>query len=146
MLKEYFGREKLTLALYFGRLNWVEYGVFSPSALPNDKLQVAAAAAAVQALTARVWGGNTKGVLAPKYLILLIKYIHTYIYSRCCLRRRYSRDSGCRSARVRVTPSQGQQVPQHTQREAKRKVEALSGHSANILAGLLRAALDTVSR
>lgn len=69
----------MTLALYFGRLNWVEYGVFSPSALPNDKLQVAAAAA-VQALTARVWGGNTKGVLAPKYLILLIKYIHTYIY------------------------------------------------------------------
>lgn len=33
-----------------------------------------------------------------------------------------------------------------TQGEAKRKVEALSGHSANRLAGLLRAALDTVSR
>lgn len=60
MLKEYFGREKLTLALYFGRLNWVEYGVFSPSALPNDKLQVAAAAA-VQALTARVWAEIPRG-------------------------------------------------------------------------------------
>lgn len=59
MLKEYFGREKLTLALYFGRLNWVEYGVFSPSALPNDKLQVAAAAA-VQA-PQHVYGRKYQG-------------------------------------------------------------------------------------